>query len=61
MNLHPALAWLGQQLHGIGGFIVAVASGGVTPARQAVLYTLVLIVLLVFAPRIAKLIGKVTK
>ncbi len=58
MNPHPALVWLGQQLHGIGGFIAAVASGGTVPARQAVLYTLVIIVLLVFAPRIVKKVSK---
>ena len=62
MNLHPALAWLGHQLHILASVISAVAAGGVLPARQVAACTFVLVVLLaVVVPLIIRIGRKLAK
>ena len=56
--MNGVLAWLGTQAHIAGSVIGAVATNQPAPARQVVIYTLVLAALAFVIPKLFKLISK---
>lgn len=56
--MNGALDWLAAQAHVMLGVVGAVISDRPAPARQVVIYTAVLAVLLYVIPKIVKQIGK---
>jgi hypothetical protein len=56
--LQQAVGWLGGQARQAWNVASAVAAGHTAPARQVALYTLVLLALLLLAPRILKKLTK---
>jgi hypothetical protein len=50
------LAWLDTQAHVAWSVLAAIVSNQPAPARQAVIYTLVLIALAFLVPKIVKLV-----
>ena len=51
-------AWLAGQVHIAWTVVTAIVSNQPAPARQVVIYTLVLIALAVVIPKIVKLVSK---
>ena len=56
--MNGIFAWLNLQAHIAMSVIGAVVSNKPAPARQTVVYTLVLITLAFLAPKIVKLVSK---
>ena len=52
------LAWLGTQAHIAGTVLAALITDKSAPARQVLIYTVVLIALAFTVPRIVKLVSK---
>lgn len=51
-------AWLGVQAHVMASVLGAIISDQSMPARQVVIYTAVLAVLLTLVPKVVKKLGK---
>ena len=56
--MNGILAWLGMQAHIAGGVLGAIIWNQPAPARQVVIYTLVLAALAFLVPKIIKLVSK---
>lgn len=56
--MNGILAWLNGQAHVAWSVLAAVISNQPAPARQVVIYTLVLIVLAFLVPKIVKAVSK---
>ena len=56
--MNGILAWLDTQLHVAMSVLAAIVSNKPAPARQVVIYTLVLIALAFIVPKIVKLVSK---
>ena len=56
--MNGILAWLSAQVNVAFSVVGAVASNKPAPARQVVIYTLVLIALAFIVPKIVKLVSK---
>ena len=56
--MNGLLAWLGTQAHIAQSVVGAIISNRPAPARQVVIYTVVLIALAVIIPKVVKLVSK---